>query len=231
MRALGFGLGRAALLLFGVVSATYCLLAFIPFTYQAVIQFNMVSWLPFFVKAHPALWAALLITSFALDRQEAGRAGMTRAEGLYYVVHAGMSGALLVHPLLSRLGNTPFSYFASLGFFGSVLWRLSLDFHRAWRHRTLGSREEESARLLGSAWATGLLLPLLHLGLALVRGGSFDLAVLGWNLVAHLLLLSLFAVALLGVASLGRSVSRREGWEIGGLDEGTIPPKHVEPCS
>ena len=60
---------RAGLLALSVMSGTYALLAYIPFTYQAVIKFPMVSWVPAFVRFHPFLLLALVLVNLALDRK------------------------------------------------------------------------------------------------------------------------------------------------------------------
>jgi hypothetical protein len=42
--------------LFFALTSSYCLLAYIPFTYQWVIKCTLVAWLPVFVKFHTVLY-------------------------------------------------------------------------------------------------------------------------------------------------------------------------------
>src|SRR6266480_2179667 len=62
-----FVVPRLCFCAFMLVTSAYCLLAYIPFTYQWVISFNLVGWLPGFVKFHPYLyWLALVMVGATL---------------------------------------------------------------------------------------------------------------------------------------------------------------------
>src|SRR5512135_477504 len=100
-----FFLARMAFAAFYVISAIYCLLAFIPFTYQQVHIGGLLPWLTTFVKIHPYLNVvvlALLVPTVWADLRD------TRAKvptvGLLAVSGAGMV-ALFVHPVLANLKN------------------------------------------------------------------------------------------------------------------------------
>src|SRR5215471_6629758 len=46
--------------LFFLMSSSYCLLSYIPFTYQWVIKCTLVKWLPIFVKLHVFIYWVVL---------------------------------------------------------------------------------------------------------------------------------------------------------------------------
>jgi len=62
-----FVLARLCLCAFVLVTSAYCLLAYIPFTYQWVIKCTLVKWLPVFVSVHPFLyWAVMALVALTL---------------------------------------------------------------------------------------------------------------------------------------------------------------------
>src|SRR5690348_18404954 len=54
-------IARLLFCLFVVMTSSYCLLAYIPFTYRWVINGTLVMWLPAFARCHTAIyWVALI---------------------------------------------------------------------------------------------------------------------------------------------------------------------------
>jgi hypothetical protein len=52
------------------MSSSYCLLAYIPFTYQWVIKCTLVKWLPVFVRLHAFIyWAVIALVVLTLLEQ------------------------------------------------------------------------------------------------------------------------------------------------------------------
>ena len=55
--------------IFLVLTSIYCLLAFLPYTYFALIKAPAYSWMPWFAHHHrPLYWLALLAAAIALSR-------------------------------------------------------------------------------------------------------------------------------------------------------------------
>src|SRR5271169_6628721 len=65
-----------------VLTSIYCLLAFLPYTYFALIKAPAYSWMPWFAQHHRALyWLALLAAATASQVGNTGQAGNTRQAG------------------------------------------------------------------------------------------------------------------------------------------------------
>lgn len=192
-------LARGTFLALALFSATYCLLAYLPFTYQAVLKFNMVSWLPAFLRWHPALFLAAALANALVD----GRSrGLRRAfHGLVLLAAVG----LLLRPLLPRLENTLASFGYTVAFAGAALALLLLDLSDL-RGR-LPARladTDQGHRLLRAALPTAAFLAGLFLLIAASKGGHGLVPAL-WSLSAHLLAVLMVAVALLALQGLARA--------------------------
>ena len=98
-----FFLARFVFAAFFLITSIYCLLAYIPFTYQQVVVGQLLPWLTTFVRIHPYLyWAALAVVAPTLWSGWK-RAPKTTAAFLLAMVAGGV--ALLLHPVLSGLEN------------------------------------------------------------------------------------------------------------------------------
>ena len=135
---------RAAFLLLAALTGTYGLLAYIPFTYEAVIKFPMVSWLPGFVRIHPGLVLACLAGNLWCDRRRLARPGFLA----FYLAGALLGLGLLVHPVLAAIRNAPSSYGIALASFLAPCWLLGLDLHAAGGERWRPAPAGEPSRLL-----------------------------------------------------------------------------------
>src|SRR6185503_5629816 len=91
---------RAVFALFAALTAWYCLLAYLPFTYQQVHQGGLLPWLDTFARIHPwiraALFAALTPVLWSSVR---GFAAVFLAGELAQTVYS------FVHPVLPALQN------------------------------------------------------------------------------------------------------------------------------
>lgn len=210
---LGALAARATLLLCCVLSGAYALLAYIPFTYEAVIKFPLVSWVPAFVRLHPWLLLLLVLANLGVDRrrwQGPEASGSGRIMGAVALLFALI--VLLRSPLRAIQNN-----------FGSLLWAVAFlilplglllrDARAAWKGFAWASRPRDDARrLFLAALTTGLLAALLFPALAWLRLGPPDprpaaeaLAMAwGWILSAHLLVFLAAAALLMGVLGLGQ---------------------------
>jgi len=198
---------RAAFLLVMVASATACLLVDIPFTYQAVIRAGLLPWLPTAMRLQP--WALLLVVvaNAMVDRQPPGfRLPSRRA----WYLGALALGALALIPCsgLSQLAPGVLARLGTLAFLAAAGMLLALDLieaRPAWPGPKVGL--DDARRLFVSALLTAALVTVtffaIGLGRALATGASVGLSeavtTLGWSFLAHGLVLSMAAVALLGL--------------------------------
>lgn len=210
---LGRMAARMGLLLLSFLSGTYALLAFIPFTYQAVIKFPMVSWIPSFVRLHPFLFLAFILANLLLDRPRLQGPEASRPMRIFATVALVFCLAILLHPPLSAIRNDGTSLAWALAFLALPLWLLILDASVAWNDVAWRSMPgDEVRRLFLAAMASGLVAALVFPALSWLRLGPPDPRpsleamgmVWGWTLCAHLLVFLAAAVLILGVLSLGR---------------------------
>ena len=88
------------------LTSIYCLLAYLPYTYCALIKAPPYLWVPWFVHHHVALhWVALLagVAAFWPDCR-------TVRFGVLFGMQAVFGAYLIVHPILSNLQNDLSAY-------------------------------------------------------------------------------------------------------------------------
>jgi len=200
---------RGAFLLVMVASATTCLLVDIPFTYQAVVRAGLLPWLPTAMRLQP--WALLLVVAAnaLVDRQPP----RSRLQSLrVWFLGAMALGALALITLsgLSHLAPGVAARLGTLAFLTAAGTLLALDLietRAAWPQREEGS--DDARRLFVSALLTAALVTVtffaIGLGRALASGTAVHpgeaVTTLMWSFLAHGLVLSMAAVALLGLQS------------------------------
>ena len=75
LAAVGFVAARILVAVFCVLSTGYCLVAYIPFTYQQVIEFQVVSWTAPFAHFHPWIfWCVAVCGAITIVRAFTKRA-------------------------------------------------------------------------------------------------------------------------------------------------------------
>lgn len=118
-----------ARLIFGafvVMTSFYCLLAFIPFTYQWMIRSPLVGWVTLFAKFHPYLyWISLAILSTTLIWEIRSRQIIAV---VFLLFHCGLGVLLSLSPLLVRLSNDDNSAAYSLVALTPLLWIAVIDY-------------------------------------------------------------------------------------------------------
>ncbi len=210
---LGSMAARAGLVAFSFLSGTYALLAYIPFTYQAVIKFPLVSWIPAFVRLHPYLLLGLVLANLAMDRKQWLGPGASSAVRAFGGAALALSLYALVRHPLSDIPNDATSLVWAVSFLALPLWLLILDGRSDWKGMALKSGlGDEARRLFLAAVSAGLLASLLFPALAWFRLGPPDPSpvpealalVWAWTLCAHLLVFLAAAVLLMGVLGLAR---------------------------
>lgn len=200
---------RAAHATLALLSAAWALLAYVPFTYQAVVKFGMVSWLPAFLSLQPALWLCALAAGAVADRERLR--ARRRGHLAFHGVHAVLGVALVVRPVLTRLENDRWSLVAAIAFLASALWGLVLD-----RRPAAAEGPARSPRRGAAAVAAAAGCAALFTGLAVLRarggaepiGAPFVLRAAGWSLSGHLLVAGGVALALEALDAVARLVRR-----------------------
>jgi hypothetical protein len=211
-----FFFARMAVAAFYVVSAIYCLLAYIPFTYQQVHVGGLLPWLTAFVRIHPYLNVAalaLLVPTVWAELRD------TRAKiptiGLLAASAAGMV-ALFIHPVLANLTNDASSLGWCVVMLLPLVWVGVCDWLAngaglQWRERQVGEEE----RLFRAAWPSALFCGLLYAAILYVHtrvthgvplaGRQWAWALL-WSLASQVLVFcGIFVLLSLGVALAGMS--------------------------
>ena len=112
---------------FVLVTSVYCLLAYIPFTYQWVISFNLVAWLPAFAKFHPYLYWLALGTASATLIADYKQPQTRRLVAGFVIFHAAAGGGLMLHPVLTGLQNDEISFIWSLVWLFPLAWLGAID--------------------------------------------------------------------------------------------------------
>lgn len=219
---------RLLFALFFLLTSSYCLLAYIPFTYQWVIKCTLVKWLPVFVQLHSLFyWAAIALAALTLapDLRRARTRGLSIG---FILLHATAGVILLFHPLLSNLSNDDRSYYWSLISLFPLLWIAAIDFAGGRGERKWGKAEGEHFTISTAALAA-IFLSALYAGVFFLRNASTDGAQLrssemfvavSWSLASHLLVFTFAFLALSlirAVAGRFAAASKIEFWLCGVL--------------
>lgn len=202
-----FFLARALFAAFVLLTFSYCVLAYVPFTYQQMVVAAPLDWLSLFVKFHPyTYWAALAVLA-ATVIPDARRPETRLAATAFLGACAALGIFLLVHPVLRALENNDASLYWAFAFLLPLLWLALIDW-LAERKRLAWAvpPDGENGRIFRAAWQTAAFVALLYTAIFYLRGGSqaapgFGLregiVSLTWTLVAHLhIFMALFAILL-----------------------------------
>jgi len=197
---------RLLFLAYVLFTASYCLLAYVPFTYQQIHLGELLPWLTRLVRLHaflywPALAAALLTILPDLE------GGPSRHLARLFAGIGVLAGvALLIHPLLTRLANDRSSLMWCLLSLIPLLWLAAIDWVHghsvlAWPQAVEGG----NTKVFFAAWPSAVYLGILNFVIATFRlwnGRDLQFTpsqwsrILGWSLVSHLLVFLLIFVVL-----------------------------------
>jgi hypothetical protein len=175
---------RIGFLLFFLATSAYCLLTYVPFTWEELIKPELIR--PIAVFAHLHAWIYLLILAVAI----ATMAGELRRNRNLTVLF-GLLGAgaviLFIEPLLPSAGGTISAYVRSLlALLPVIAWPLV-----AWKPVVSAMPEEaafDSARGFHAAWQSAVVAAALSAVIAWTRGGGPSIPfVLMWSFPAHLM--------------------------------------------
>ena len=213
-------MNRAALLAarslftgFWLATAAYCLMAFVPFTYVEVIQFQVVPAVDAFARWHPYLfWIALAAVSFTL-REDLTRPATRRLAIGFLAVSVATGVAVLFRPVLATLPNDATSLRFGIVALIPLVWVAVIDFSGcAGRIGWAPPSEGEDGRLFRVSLMSAGFLACVFFGIFLIRFagdastnllGRDRLLGAGFSLASHLVI---FAGAF-AVLSLVRSLA------------------------
>jgi hypothetical protein len=213
-RPLPFLLARTAVVAFVILSAGYCLLAYIPFTYHQVYLGGLLPWLTAFAKYHNYLyWPTFLLALLTLPDSTNGR---VRVHGVLFVLVFGALGVyLLRYPLLTNLQNDVDSAFFALAALIPLPWMAWLDWlgqgqNIAWVNPEAGDAPRVfRACLLTAAYVSLLASVLFVLRYAMTRS-AFDhwaFAIL-CSVADHVIVFMAIFLVLTFAESLGKLLQR-----------------------
>jgi len=209
---------RALFAGFQLLTALYCLMAYLPFTYHQVHVGGLLPWLDEFARLHCWLNLAMLALAFPLLIAPWQRGALARwlAAG-FAVYQAALAYLLVAHPVLPNLGNDSLSLGWGLASLLPVAWLAAIDL-AAYAGRVQWSERAAGRPAYFAAWRGALFVAALYGGVFFLRrpAGAFqpsEAMALGWSLLLHLLLFLggfLLLECLAGLAGLFRQPAQVE---------------------
>ena len=190
-----YAVARLLLVLFFLLTSIYCLLAWIPFTYQQIVKGGLLPALTVFVMWHSKIyWAALALAAATLAR-DLRRPG-TRVPAIGFLAAHAAAGAWLVeHPLLAGLHNEIRSFYWSLAALAPLGWLAALDWTGHWKTIEWAEfHRAEDNRIFHAAWQSALFLSVVYAAVFQLRstvpiGAAGNSMALAATLVSHLTVL------------------------------------------
>lgn len=210
-----FVLARLLFLAYVLFTSTYCLLAYIPFTYQQVHLGGLLPWLTRLVHLHAALyWPFTLVALLTIFPDV--KSGVARHLSRAFTVASLFVGiALWIHPLLPSLSNDVSSLSWCLLSLLPLLWLAAID----WMHTRNnlswpGIPDDDSSRAFVASLCSAAYLSIIYFSLAGISGDKqFPLHTLPslflWSLLSFLLLFFLLFVLLDLISALASLISSR----------------------
>jgi sulfatase-like protein len=199
---IGFIVARCCVASFAILTAAYCLLAYIPFTYYQIHLGGLLHWLSMFANLHSYLyWPVLLLAILTLPSLRNDR---TRSFTVLFVIVFSLVGLrLLTHPLLLQLGDDRGNILWSLLSMVPLLWMGILDW-RAVEHELVWQLAEhaETQHVFLACLLTSIYVWLLSASVGFVRAmsnanpGRPWLFALMWSLFFHLTIFMALFLAL-----------------------------------
>ena len=199
-------LARLLFLTYVLFTASYCLLCYIPFTYQQVHVGELLPWVTRLSHWHSILFWPVLVAALLTILPDL-KGGSSRYLALGFAGSAVLVGAaLLIHPLLPNLRND----FSSLGWcllsLMPLLWLAAVD----WAHgaKTIPwpeAADADSSKTFLTCLETAVYLTGIYFGIVVFRVWSsqtFQFSwrqrplVLLWSVLLHLLFFLLVFVTL-----------------------------------
>jgi glucan phosphoethanolaminetransferase (alkaline phosphatase superfamily) len=208
-----FVLARLFFLAYVLFTSTYCLLAYIPFTYQQVHVGGLLPRLTRLVHLHAALyWPFALVALLTIlpDLNSGPARNLSRG---FAVIGLFVGIALQIHPLLPGLSNDVSSLCWCILSLVPLLWLAAIDWLHEHKHLTWpGIPDDDSSKTLLAALWTAVFVAVIYFALAVVSARTLPppllrLSLLFWSLISHLLVFFLFFVLLDLVSALASLLS------------------------
>ena len=149
---------RALFAFFFLFDSLYCLLAYVPFTYQQMIKGGLIPQLLVFARfEHWIYWAFLLIIFVALGCDD------SRSLRWFWIFLLTAGIAQCFHPVLPNLKNDTTSLLWSLAHMIPVLWLAQLTWQRHFpRVKWAAVIDVQDRRVFGAAWQAALFLTVVY---------------------------------------------------------------------
>ncbi len=191
-----------------VLTSIYCLLAFLPYTYFALIKAPAYFWMPWFAHHHWLLyWLALLAAAVA---SYAGK--KTRVDALLFGTLALGGIYLAARPFMPTLQNNWAAYCWSLIALLPLIATAASDLHHHWpaadnQHKDISLLEYSSGVLVAIAVASIYVVGAAvrnHAEKVPLNFGLGRLEIIGWSLLSHVLV----AIIVISILNLIRLLTR-----------------------
>ncbi len=216
MARLAFILARLLVVTFVVLTAFYCLLAYIPFTYHQIHLGGLLGWVTAFAKYHPYLyWPAFLAAALTVPslRQE----GVRFLTAAFLCVYGAVGVWLFFKPLLTGLDNNIQSLYWCLVALTPLVWMALLDWLAQRGNFDWEEPEGSEVRRLfraclwGALYAWLLSSVIVIVRYAIVTNAGFGTSqwgvALGLSLIFHIIVFFSIFLVLNLFAALGRMAS------------------------
>ncbi len=191
-----------------VLTSIYCLLAFLPYTYFALIKAPAYTWMPWFALHHRSLYWLFLLALAA-----ASRIGRKTRIDLVLFGALGLGGIYVAaRPFMPMLQNNWASYRWSLIFLLPLMMTSAWELQRYWpaaeeEHNDISLLEYSSGMMVAAA------VTLIYLAGSVLHSyaervpygfGASQLEITGWSLLSHFLV----AIIVISVLNLIRLVTQ-----------------------
>jgi hypothetical protein len=220
---IGFVVARLGLASFAILTAGYCLLAYIPFTYYQIHLGGLLPWLSTFARLQPYLyWPAFLSAAVTLPSLRNDR---TRSLSVLFIVVFGLIGLRLwTHPLLVRLADEKVNILWCVLSMLPLLWMGFLDWQSV--EHELGWQlpdHVETRRVCVTCLLTAAYVWLCSAVIGGVRSflnanmafeGRHFLLVILWSLLFHLAIFMSVFLALNFTLVLARLLSSKPNMQL-----------------
>ena len=194
-----------------LLTSLYCLLAFLPYTYYALIKAPAYEWMPWFVHHHALLywlaWGAAAVAYWP---------GRKRSwQSLILLVLAAPGLYLLARPLMPTLQSDRTAYVAGLLALALLILTTVPEVVSCWLRRPEGGGHfSYSTAALAAVWMA-LLYSVGSVVHAYVETSALvirlaDLELTGWSVISHVLL-AVIIFSVLNIISLLSARTRRPG--------------------
>ena len=206
---------------FYLLTALYCLLAYLPFTYHQVHAGGLLPWLDVFVRIHPWLNLAMLALVIPLldGPWHRGRAARWLSGG-FGIYQIAVAYTMVFHPVLANLENNFTSLLWSASALVSIAWLAAIDVATYackvhWTEKPSGRGASYYAAWRGAVFVSLLYAAVFFLRRPIGLSLTEEAPAAGWSLMVHLLVFLggfLLLECLTGVAGVCRQPAQTEFW-------------------